>query len=216
MVIKKETKILIHSIIIIFTIALGFLLPKTTLVNFELELIAGLFIILYLSKKFFILKSPKTRLMESVIFTLVVLWVVNTTGGINSAFFFLLYFLLFSTALLLEPIISLITSLTLIVFFLFNLPSTNNFQVILPLISLAMITPFSLFLGKEYLDLQKEKEKEITLKKNTFLFLSLIIKNHLKNINQAVENFVGDHQLSQIKTNVKKLLKLIDEFERKD
>lgn len=213
--IKKEDKILIHSIILIITISFGFLLPKTSLVNYEPQLMAILFIILYFSKKFLIPKNPVSRLIESVVFSLIVIWIINTTGGVNSSFFFLIYFLLFSLSLLLEPFISLIATLTLIIFFLIYLPPNQNFKQLLPIISLAFITPFAIFLGQEYLQNEKLKNKNQEIKENTFLFLSLLLKNHLKNIQDLADNFLGDHQLNQIKTNVKKMKKLIDEFERK-
>jgi hypothetical protein len=213
---------IIHSFILILTIILSFIFPKTNLVRYDLQISAGLFVLLFLSKKYFVPKfaknqndSPYSRLLESVIFTFVVLFVVNTTGGLESPFFFLIYFLLFSLALLLEPIISLTTTLTLIIFFIFGLPANQGFRQILPIISLAFLTPFALFLGKEYEEAQKSKFKAQNLQKDTFLFMSLMLKNHLKNIKTAVENFIGDHQLQEIKTSARKMEKLIEEFENK-
>jgi hypothetical protein len=71
-----------------------------------------------------------------------------------------------------------------------------------------------LYLGRQYLLLQKEKNKLSQTKEETFLFLSLIIKNHLKNIRTITENFIGDHQLESIKKSVNRMEKLIDKFER--
>lgn len=202
----------IHSLILVVTLFLGFLIPKTNLVNYDLQISAFLFIILYLGKKII---PQKTNLLESVIFTLIVILIVNSTGGHLSPFFFLLYFLLFSISLLLEPIISLVISLTLIVLFLFHQPAGENFKELLPIFSLAFLTPFSLYLGKEYLLLQKTRNKIGRLKEDTFLFLSLILKNHLKNIKENLENFSGDHQLEAIKKSVKRMEKLIDKFEKR-
>jgi len=208
------TKEIIHSLILIFTVALGFLFPKSVLASYDLQIAVFLFIFFFLVKKLAFSNSTKTRLLESVIFTLIVLLIVNTTGSIHSPFFFLIYFLLFSLSLLLEPIISMITSLTLIIFFLLSLPKDQNFSVILPIFSLAFITPFALFLGKEYEENKKLKVKSQKSKEETFLFLSLILKNHLKNITEAAENFLGDHQLSIIKKQTEKMKKLIDKFEK--
>jgi len=207
-------KEIIHSLILIFTIALGFLFPKSVLASYDLQIAASLFIFFFLVKKLALPNSPKTRLLESVIFTLIVLLIVNTTGSVRSPFFFLIYFLLFSLSLLLEPIISMVTSLTLIIFFLLSLPKDQNFSVLLPIFSLAFITPFALFLGKEYEENQKLKAKSQKSKEETFLFLSLILKNHLKNIAAAAENFLGDHQLSIIKKQTEKMEKLIEKFEK--
>lgn len=203
---------LVHSLILVITLFLGFLIPKTNLVNYDLQITAFLFIILYLGKKII---PQKTNLLESVILTLIVILIVNSTGGALSPFFFLIYFLLFSLSLLLEPIISLVVSLTLIILFLFHQPAGENFKELLPIFSLAFLTPFSLYLGKEYLLLQKTKTKMGRLKEDTFLFLSLILKNHLKNIKENLENFSGDHQLEAIKKSVQRMEKLIDKFEKR-
>ncbi len=208
---KKE---LIHAVILIITIILAFIYPKTSLVNFELQISAFLIIILYLTKKFLSQTNPSSRLIESVIFTFIIISIIEGTGGVKSAFFFLTYFLIFSLALLLEPIISVTTSLTLIIFYLLNSPSNQSFSQFLPIISLAFITPFALFLGQEHIKNQKLKLKNQKIKEDTFLFLTLIIKNYLKTIKEAVENFVGDHQLEIIKKSASRLEKLVDKYEK--
>jgi len=208
------TKEIIHSIILIIAIALTFLYPKTSLAQYDLQFCALLFIVLFLAKRF-VPKKEASKLLESVIFTLIVLSIVNTTGSTASPFFFLVYFLLFSLALLLEPIISITASLTLIIFFLINLPEEQNLKNLLPIFSLAFLTPFALFLGQEFLQIQKLKSENQKLEEKTLLFLSLVLKNHLKTIKEAVENFMGDSQLEAIKKAVLKMEKLIDKFERK-
>jgi hypothetical protein len=207
-------KEIIHALILIFTIALGFLFPKSALAQYDLQIAASLFIFFFIVKKFTLPDSQPSRLLESVVFTLIVLLIVDTTGASQSPFFFLIYFLLFSLSLLLEPVISIITTLTLVIFFLLSLPPNQNLSSLLPIFSLAFITPFALFLGKEYEENQKLKVKSQQSKEETFLFLSLILKNHLKNIRQATEDFIGDHQLSVIKKQAEKMEKLIEKFEK--
>lgn len=206
-------KEIIHSIVLVFAIVLTFIFPKTHLAQYDLQFSAILFIIFFIAKKY-LPKSEKSRLLESVIFTLVILTIVNTTGGLTSPFFFLIYFLLFSLSLLLEPIISITTSFTLIIFYLLTLPENQSLKNLFPIFSLAFITPFSLFLGQQYLENQKLKAKNQKFKENTFLFLSLILKNHLKNIKKAVENFMGEKQLEEIKKSVHRMEKLIEKFEK--
>jgi len=207
-------KEIIHSLILIFAITLGFLFPKSILAQYDLQIAASLFIFFFLAKKLTLPDSQPTRLLESVVFTLIVLLIINTTGSTQSPFFFLIYFLLFSLSLLLEPLISIITTLTLVIFFLLSLPPNQSLSSLLPIFSLAFITPFALFLGKEYEENKKLKVKSQKSKEETFLFLSLILKNHLKNIRQATENFIGDHQLSIIKKQAEKMEKLIEKFEK--
>ena len=207
------TKEIIHSLILIFTITLGFIFPKTNLAKYDLQIAAFLFIALYLVKRINPIKNSTSKLTESVIFTLIITSIITTTGATQSPFFFLIYFLLFSLALLLEPIISITTTITFICFFLFVLPENQNLKNLLPIFSLAFITPFALFLGQEYLENQKLKVKSQKSKEETFLFLSLILKNHLKNIKEAAENFLGDHQLETIKKSVQRMEKLIEKYE---
>jgi len=207
------TKEIIHSLILIFTIALGFIFPKTNLAKYDLQIAAFLFIVLYLVKRIEPIRNSASKLTESVIFTLIITSIITTTGATQSPFFFLIYFLLFSLALLLEPIISITATITFISFFLFILPENQSLKNLLPIFSLAFITPFALFLGQEYLENQKLKVKSQKSKEETFLFLSLILKNHLKNIKEAVENFIGDHQLETIKKSVQRMEKLIEKYE---
>ena len=207
------SKEIAHALILIFTIVLTFILPKTNLAQYDLQISASLFILLYLAKKFIISKNIYSRLIESVIFTLIIIGIVNSTGGLTSPFFFLTYFLLFSLTLILEPIISLTTTITLIIFFLLNLPANQDFRTLLPIISLAFITPFAMFMGQEKIRIRQLAEKSEKTKEETFLFLSLLIKNHLKNIREAAQNFVGDHQLEIIKKSAQRMEKLIEKFE---
>jgi hypothetical protein len=206
-----KQKEVIHAIILIITIILGFAIPKTQLVNYDVEIAACIFIIFYIVKKII---PQKTNLLESVIFTLIITLIVNSTGAAASPFFFLIYFLLFSLSLLLEPAVSLSASLTFIALFVIFMPKTENFKDLLPVFSLAFLTPFSLYLGREYLLLQKAKKNLNQTKEETFLFLSLIIKNHLKQLRQIAENFTGDHQLEAIKKSIDRMEKLIEKFER--
>ncbi len=207
------SKEIIHALILIIAVVFSFILPKTALAQYDLQISAGLFIILFLTKKYLVPKAPQSRLIESIIFTLITLSVINTTGGIESPFFFLIYFLLFSLSLLLEPIISLTTTIALVIFFLVSLPANQGFKQILPIISLAFLTPFAMFMGQEYNQIRRLANKDQRSKTEIYLFLSLMLKNHLKNIKTAVDNFIGDHQLHEIKTNARKMEKLIEEFE---
>jgi len=203
------TNEILHSVVLIITITLAFLFPKTNLVNYDLQISALLFVILFVSKRFLIPQKSASKLIESVIFTFVILLIVNTTGGAASPFFFLLFFLLFSLSLILEPIISIVITLALVIFFLLSLSDSQNFQSLLPIFSLAFLTPFALFMGQEHMKYQKSKIKMQNLEENTFLFLSLMLKNHIKNIKSAVENFMGDHELEEIKKNSDKMEKLL-------
>jgi len=204
---------LIHASVLILSLAITFVFPQTPFVEYDLQIAAVLFLVFFVARRlpFF---SKRSRLMESVLFTLIIGGLVNATGGLHSSFFFLLYFLLFALTLLLESTIPIIVTLALMLFFVFQLPQQAEISSLIPLISLAFMTPFALMLGKEYEHTRLLKQELINQQENTFLFLSLTIKNHLKHIQRAVENFVGDHQLQEIRKHTRAVEKLIDMFEK--
>lgn len=206
---------LIHSIILIICIALGFVFPQTQLAAFDIEIMAGLFILLFIARRFSFF-SKKTRLFESVIFTFIIVGVVTNSGGLTSPYFFLIHFLLFALTLLLEPLIPIIVTITLMIFFAFTISGTVQLLSLLPLFSLALMTPFALILGKEYEETKQLKKSLSSQQENTFLFLSLMLKNNLREIQKNIDNFAGDAELSAIKRQVRTMEKLIDMFEKEN
>jgi len=206
-IMKREV---LHSLILILAIAFAFIFPKTDLVQYELQITALLFAVFFILRRF----AKTSYLAESIIFTLIVFMIVNTTGGVNSDFFFLIYFLLFALALILEPVTSLVTTFAAIIFFILNTPEGQGLKDLIPIFSLAFLTPFALFMGQEHLKSEKLKVKSQKSQTDTFLFLSLMLKNQLKNIKEAVENFMGDHQLDEIKKATTSMERLIEKFEK--
>lgn len=213
-----------HSIILVLTITSSFLLTKI-FSQYDLQITALIFIIYFLGKKN-ASQRPKNRSQDTcfkkphpsfdaVIFTLIILNIINSTGGIKSPFFFLNYFLIFALSLILEPVISITATLTLAIFYLLSLPPNQSLKELLPIFSLPFLTPFALLLGQEQIKIQKLKIKNQKLREETFLFLALVLKNHLKNIKEAVENFMGDQQLEIIRKNTRRMEKLIERYEKK-
>lgn len=201
------SKNIIHSVILIAAILISFAFGKTDFVQYDVQISAFLFIILYCIKRFVVPKDSVSRLIESVIFTLVVLFTVNATGGIHSPFFFLIYFLLFALSLLLQPVISITTTIALIIVFMMSLPENQSFNTLLPLFSLALLTPFALFMGQEYIKNEK-------LEQDSLLFLSLVIKDHIKKIEEIVDNFTGKDNVHEIKEETQRMEKLIEKYEK--
>lgn len=211
---------IIHSVILILAIGLSFLFPQSFFAQFDLQIAAGLFIVFFIMRNI-LGNRLKSHLLESIIFTFVILLTINTTGGLQSPFFFLLYFLLFSLALLLEPVVSITSTLALMACFMLSLPPGQSLKSLLPIFSLAFLTPFAMFMGQEFIESQKLKVKsqklETTLEEKqeeTFLFLSLMLKNQIKSILYTIDNFMGDHDLHTIKKHVRNMEKLIEKFEK--
>lgn len=204
---------IVHSILIIVTICVSFLISTSALNEYLLQ-INAVFILAFLIYKKTLGKSGNSHLLESTVFSFVVTTLINTTGNLESPFFFLIHFLLFSLSLFLEPIVSITTALSYILFFLLTFPAGESSLKLIPIFSLAFLPPFALFLGQEFLRERHERKKNEDLKTNTFLFLSLVLKNHVKNIIDATDNYQGDHHLQDIKKNADRMKKLIDEYER--
>jgi len=99
-------------------------------------------------------------------------------------------------------------------FFLFTLAGTVTMAQLLPIFSLALMTPFALILGNEYEETKRLKKSLSQQQENTFLFLSLMLKNNVKEIEKNIENFTGDHELTAIKRQARNMDKLIDMFEK--
>ena len=189
--------------------------PQTPLATYDIEIAAGLFVFLFIARRFSFF-SRKTRLFESVIFTFVIVGIITTTGGMQSPYFFLIHFLLFALTLLLEAIIPIIVTIVLMLFFLFSFSGAITLQQLLPIFSLALMTPFALILGNEYEETKRLKKSLSNQQENTFLFLSLMLKNNLKEIQKNIDNFRGDHELTAIKRQVRTMDKMIDMFEKEN
>ena len=166
------------------------------------------------------IQTNDTLVFDSIIFTLILLLVLSSTGGLNSSFFFLVYFLIFVFATLFDPPITVTLTLFVTLFFTNTVVSLHQ---IIQLASLLFITPLAIFFGKQYLNLlesrkkikvlsKKEKvlEKEITSQEtDSLLFLSLDFKDGLVNIVNDTADLlsnIGRLSLRQ-KENLQKILK---------
>ncbi len=203
---------IIHAVILIFTTGLAFIYGKSDLAQYDLQVSAFLFIVFFITRHF--IPASRSRTIESVIFTFVITSIIISTGATESPFYFLIYFLLFSLSLMLEPVISITTTVGFIIFFLLTLPQNQDFSGLMPILSLAFLTPFALLLGQEFAKNRKLKDKSAADQKDTLLFLSLVMKNHLKAIRESVLNFMGDHNLHEISHHTREMEKLIEKYEK--
>lgn len=198
----------IHSVMLVSTIIITYAISHGPLKEYDLQITAFVFIIYFLLQKIFRLK--KMLLVDGMVATFVVSSIVASTGGITSPFFFLNYFLIFSLSLLLEPIIAIVATITLVFVYLFTTDTGVTFTTYLPLFSLPFLTPFASLLGKEYQEILK-KNRQV---ENSFLFISLVLKNHLKHLQEKLENFRGDQELVDMKKTVATMEKAIDDYEK--
>jgi len=153
---------------------------------YTLQLIA-LFVLFYFLNQ---AKGGKKAKMfiNTLVFTIVILLLVASTGGLTSPLFFLVYFLLFGASFLLEPTIIFTFTFILIAFFLLLTPSIKP-ENFITLTSLLFIAPLALFFGKQYLKVLESKREIKVLNKaikkeetDSLLWLSLELKNNLQRI----------------------------------
>jgi hypothetical protein len=155
------TKFLLHSFFLIAAVILAFLWTSNPFLSYyNLQLIA-VFILFFFANQI-IARHHRTKInltIDTVIFTMIILLLVISTGGLTSPLFFLVYFLMFGLALLFEPLISLSLTVAMVLFFLFTPSQAEPKNELLQLFSLVLITPVALFFGKQYLKVLQDEEK---------------------------------------------------------
>jgi len=166
------SKFLLHTLFLVAAVVLVFIwtnLPALSV--YTLQLIA-LFVIAYFVNQFYfrrkkLLFSKINLTIDAVIFTMVVLLLVSSTGGISSPLFFLLYFLMFGLALFFEPAITFSLALAIVIFFLFQPSKEEPLADALQVLALLLITPLAMFFGKQYLRVLENEEKIKILEEET-------------------------------------------------
>lgn len=230
-----SVQFLIHLAFLLAAILLTFVWTANPVLSaFTLQLVAILIILYFLNRFWQKERFRATIAIDGLIFALVSLLLVAETGGLDSPLFFILYILLFGLALLYEPLITLIFSLALSIFFY---PQIENIANLVQIIGLLLIMPIALFFGRQYLKLlKKEKkirfletkrhalEKELThQEQETLLWLDLSFKDHLSKIMDISSNMLADlshltkrqrEGLKEIRHSTKRLLELGEKLKR--
>lgn len=204
---------------------------------YNLQLTALLVVTYFVLRFFFNRNKDKTYqnlLLDTLVLSAILLLVINFTGGLNSPLFFIVYFYLFAFALLFEPQVTFVLTLTLAFFFLKELNSVNT---ILQLLSILLFSPLAIFFGKQYLKLLQSQDKIKVLFKsgkrllkekqlsegqiasqetNSLLWLSLEFKNSLLQIIHHSAELLSDighltlsqkEHLTSIRETAKDILK---------
>ncbi|MBM3205773.1 hypothetical protein FJZ41_02935 [Candidatus Shapirobacteria bacterium] len=154
-------KFLLHSLFLIAAVVLAFFWTSNPFLSYyNLQLIAVFLLFFFLNQ--LLARHHRTKInltIDTVIFTMIILLLVISTGGLTSPLFFLVYFLMFGLALLFEPLISVSLTVAMVLFFLFTPSQSEPKNELLQLFSLILITPVALFFGKQYLQVLKDEEK---------------------------------------------------------
>lgn len=204
---------LIRIAILSLAVVLSFMIATINLHSYDVPIALILFMVLFITKKIMLPKSDLWKLTEAFILTLITLFTVLTTGAVHSPFFFLTYFLIFSLSLIFEPVVSFSVSMVIIFFFVTIAPANVPFKSLIPIFSLAFLSPFALLLSQERLQVEKMQIQDQSSKENTYLFLSLTLKKHLNSIKEILENSKDEKNAHEVKKQVKIVEKLIQRYE---
>lgn len=208
--------LILHSLFLITAVVLAFFWTNSPVLSaYTLQLIA-FFVILFFINQFLARKKDSFKpasflkisnlTIDAVVFTLIVMLLVYSSGGLTSPLFFLVYFLMFGLSLLFEPAITLSLTGIIIIFFLLTPGKQDPLAEALQLLSLILITPLALFFGNQYLKLLKSQEKIKILEDekkiveeqisqtetNTLLWTSLNLRKGLTEILDEVSNLLAD------------------------
>lgn len=236
---ETTQKRLIQAMLLTLSISFSFLIAKTTLSDFLLQLVSLLLsiyiLVQFLSKKIALIRQNKL-IIDFFLITIVIYTLIFSTGDLFSPVFFLIYFLLFGVALLFEPYSALILALVSTVFFLLT-TGKEFWQEVIQLSSLFVISPLALIFGNQYLKLKEEETQVEILKKEEKILASEIVsqekvvrdwtfgelRNKLIKIWENLEGIAKDKDLStksknkinEISNQLSSLLKSAQELEKR-
>lgn len=154
-------KFLLHSLFLLSAVVLAFFWTSNPQLSYYTLQLVALFVVFFFINQF-IARHHRHKLnltIDAVVFTMIVLLLVCSSGGLSSPLFFLIYFLMFGLALLFEPLITISLALAMILFFLFTPTKVEPLQEALQLFSLLLITPVATFFGRQYLKVLEDEEK---------------------------------------------------------
>ena len=218
-------KFLLHTLFLLIAVALAFFWTSNPSFSYyNLQLIAVFILFFFINQILARHHRHKINLtIDTVIFTVITLLLVISTGGLTSPLFFLIYFLMFGLALLFEPLISVSLTAIIVLFFLFTPTKEEPLNELLQLFSLLLITPIALFFGKQYLKVLQDEEKIKILEEeeeiieeqmekeetDILLFTCLELKKGLTEILDQTSHLLAD--LSHLTVNQKERLGKIRE-----
>ena len=202
-------KILLQSLVLILSFVFVFVWKETPLSNYTVALSGALIV-------FYILLSARKKgkgFLEMGgegpwgIFFLntVILLLIFSTGGIDSALFFLLYFLGFGVAFVFEPAVTFVFVLGVILVFVPDAIKGDLLVNSLKLGSLLLISPLAFFFGKEYRKNDKQDAQIEALEERT--------KDAADTISADIETVIKDEKASLRNEDMEKLNEILEETE---
>lgn len=194
---------ILHSLFLSLAVIFTYIwTADPTLSSYNLQLTAVLILSYFLSRLVIKKNTLARDTASTIILTSVTLLLIFSTGGLRSPLFFLLDFLIFALALLFEPWqASLLSTLLAGLFFLRYFAGISNSDIA-NLVSLLIMGPIALVLGRKFLEsqaaagkiqiLEDQVSKEQT---DTLLWISTQAKPTLSALLDTTSLIIGSNSL---------------------
>lgn len=199
-------RVLLQSLLLLFSFALVFLWQVSPLSLYTLPII-GFLVVVFIVSSFATSKGGKQISLGGplgiFILNTVILLFVFSTGGLSSGFFFLLYFVVFALVFVFEPYTIIAFAIGIVLIFIPEAIKGDIFGNFIRLGSIVLISPLAFFFGKEYKksgeDIEKIKEKT---------------KDSAEKIQSQVEDVLEEEKPKLKKKDVEKLEEVVEETEK--
>lgn len=186
-----------HALILIIAILAVSVWTSSPALNIYNLQLTGALILVYFAFGLFFRGVKRSSFFATVLLVSIVLLLVFSSGGISSPIFFVLDFLLFVIALLIAPYQAIVTSTLLISIFVWQNYQQLSSQVIINIISLALMTPLANIFGKNYLRFLESEGKITVLREaikdeqtDSLLWIATTAKPSLASVVNAISDIV--------------------------
>ena len=199
-------RVLLQSLLLLFSFALVFLWQASPLSSYTLPIIGFLIIIYIISSLATTKKGKQISLggpLGMFILNTIILLFVFSTGGLSSGFFFLLYFVVFALVFVFEPYTIIAFAIGIVLTFMPEAIKGDVLGNFIRLGSIILISPLAFFFGREYRKSDEDIEK---IKEKT--------QEGAQKIESEVKDVLEEEKPKLENEDVEKLEKIIEETEK--
>lgn len=195
-------RVLLQSLLLLFSFALVFIWQQTPLSSYTLPII-GFLVVVFIVSSFATSKGGKQISLGGplgiFILNTVMLLFVFSTGGLSSGFFFLLYFVVFALVFVFEPYTIIAFTIGIVLVFIPDAIRDDVVGNFIRLGSIVLISPLAFFFGKEY---KKSGEREEAIES---------IGKDLKEVVEKEKEKISPEDLDKLSQVVEETEKLAEE-----
>ena len=191
-------RVLLQSLLLLFSFALVFIWQVSPLSSYTLPII-GFLIVIYIISSLATTKRGKQISLDGplgmFILNTIILLFVFSTGGLSSGFFFLLYFVVFALVFVFEPYTIIAFTIGIVLIFIPEAIKGDVVGNFIRLGSIILISPLAFFFGREY---KKSGERE----------------DAIESIEKDVKEVIKKEKVNLSKEDLEKLSDVVEETEK--